>query len=286
MAPLPPEDDVRYTLSNSWNLVKASARILRDDRSLLVFPLLSAVAFVGLLATFVAPTFLVGGPAALFGEARPVGYVLAFLFYMAQYFVAFYFNAALVGAALIHLDGGRPTLADGLRIASDHAAPILGYAAISATVGLLLNAASRRGKLGAGLVSGLLGAAWNLATFLAVPVLVTRNVGPIDALRESARLLRQTWGEQVSGMVGMGLAFGLLGAVLGVLSVGLIVVAAGLGPFGYVPVIAALLVFWVLFALATSAIQGIYRAAVYRYALTGQAGVGFEEVRLEDLARG
>ncbi|CAN5682452.1 DUF6159 family protein [soil metagenome] len=275
---------MQNTLQNSWSLVKASARILNEDRALLLFPLMSGIAFLALMATFVFPAILLGGVETLFGQARVLGFGLVFLLYLVQYFVAFYFNAALVGAALIHLDGGRPTVQDGLQIASDHIRPILGYAAISATVGLLLNSAGRRGRMGGRLVSGVLGTAWNLATFLAVPVLVTRDMGPIDALKESARLLKGTWGEQLSGMLGMGIAFGVMGAGLAAASVGLLVGVAGLGPFGLVPVTLFLFVFWVLFALATPALQGIYRAAVYRYALTGEAGEGFESISMRDMA--
>ena len=53
----------------------------------------------------------------------------------------------------------------------------------------------------------LIGVAWTLATFLVVPVLVTRDVGPIDAVKESAGLLRETWGENLIGNVGLGLVF-------------------------------------------------------------------------------
>jgi hypothetical protein len=275
---------MQNTLQNSWNLVKASAQILNEDRALLLFPLMSGLAFLAIMATFVFPAIFLGGVEALFGQTRVLGFALAFLLYLVQYFIAFYFNAALVGAALIHLDGGRPTVQDGLQIASDHVKPILGYAAISATVGLLLSSAGRRGQRGGQVVSGMLGTAWNLATFLAVPVLVTRDMGPIDALKESARLLKGTWGEQLSGMLGMGIAFGAMGFALAAASVGLVVVAAGLGPFGLVPVLLFLFVFWVLFALATTALQGIYRAAVYRYALTGEAGQGFESISMRDMA--
>lgn len=273
------------TLETSWTLVKASARILNEDRALLLFPLLSAVAFLTLFLTVIAPIFVFGSPEGFFHRWGGFAFVLGFAFYLVQYFVGFYFNAALVGAALIHLDGGRPTLADGLRIASDHVKPLLGYAAIAATVGLFLNSRGRRGQIGGQFVSGILGTAWNLATFLVVPVLVTRDLGPIEALKESARLLRRTWGEQLSGMVGMGVVFGVGSMILGVVSVGLVMGAAGLGPFGLVPVIVLLLAFWVLFALAATALQGIYRAAVYRYALTGDAGHGFEEVAMGEMAK-
>jgi hypothetical protein len=99
---------MRNTLATSWELVSASAAVLNRDRALLVFPLLSGVASVGLALSFLLPTLLVGGPGALFETSTPLGLLLGFLFYLSQYFVVFYFNAALVGAALIHLDGGGP----------------------------------------------------------------------------------------------------------------------------------------------------------------------------------
>ena len=41
-------------------------------------------------------------------------------------------------------------------------------------------------------------------------MLVVENKGPIAALKESTRLLKRTWGEQLAGNVGFGLIFGLL----------------------------------------------------------------------------
>jgi hypothetical protein len=70
--------------------------------------------------------------------------VILFLFYLSQYFVIFFFNSALVGAAMIRLDGGDPTVRDGLRIARSRIVQILGYAAIAATVGLILRVIEER----------------------------------------------------------------------------------------------------------------------------------------------
>jgi hypothetical protein len=203
-------------LARSWTLVKASAAVLRSDKELLLFPVISAVATLLVAASFAVPVFglrLFEG-----GEIGPLGAVVGFLFYLCQYFVIFFFNTALVGAALIRLEGGDPTVADGLRIARSKVGVILGYAAIAATVGLLLRAASERAGVFGRILIGLLGMAWTVGTFLVVPVLVTRDVGPIDAVKESMTLLKRTWGENVAGNVGIGLAFGLL--------TGLVVVAS------------------------------------------------------------
>ena len=189
-------------ISRSWHLVKASAGVLRSDKELLLFPVISGIATLLVAATFMVPVLglrLLEG-----GDIGPLGFVMLFLFYVTQYFVIFFFNTALVGAAMVRLEGGDPTVADGLRIARGKLGAILGYAAIAATVGLLLKAASERAGAFGKILIGLLGMAWTVGTFLVVPILVTRDVGPIDAVKESMTLLKRTWGENVAGNVGIG----------------------------------------------------------------------------------
>ena len=75
---------------------------------------------------------------------------LLFLFYLAQYTVVFFFNTALVGAALIRLEGGDPTISDGLKIAFDRIGVIVEYAALAATVGMFCGSSpSARASSGA-----------------------------------------------------------------------------------------------------------------------------------------
>ena len=198
----------------------------------------------------------------------------------------FYFNTALVGAAMIRLEGGDPTVGDGLRIARSKMGVILGYAAIAATVGLLLRMISEKsGALGK-IVVGLVGMAWTLASFLVVPILVTRDIGPVDAIKESIDLLKRTWGENVAGNVGLGLAFGLLtmGVVLAVVAL-VIGAAAASGPklAIVVGVFGGLLIAAV--AVIQAALTGIYSAAVYRYAVDGQAPAGFAGPQLQSAFR-
>ncbi|MEO8012389.1 MAG: DUF6159 family protein, partial [Dokdonella sp.] len=178
--------------SQSWSLVKASASVLRSDKELLVFPLVSAICSMIVAASFFVPALLGGVFARVGDTGRPdvAMYALLFAFYIVQYAVIIFFNAALVGAALIRLRGGDPTVADGFRIAMSKLPAILGYAVIAATVGVLLRAAQERlGFIGRFIV-GLVGLAWTVATFLVVPVLVTNDVGPVDAVKRSAELLK------------------------------------------------------------------------------------------------
>lgn len=256
--------------SRSWALIKASASVLQKDKELMVFPAVSSVAAIVVAASFLLPLFLMiqGDPQAF--ESRdpsPIWYLWAFAFYMSQYFVIFFFNTALVGAASIRLEGGDPTVADGLRIAWSKVGTILGYAAIAATVGMILRAIEERAGWIGKWIAGLFGAAWTVATFMVVPVLVHKDIGPLDAVKESALLLRKTWGENLIGQGGVGLVFGLIQVGLWMLVGFLAVAAVSTKSVGLVVTVVVIgFLCSLILALLQTALSGIYSAALYRYA--------------------
>ena len=265
-------------ISRSWQLVKASANVLRQDKELVVFPLVSVAALILVVASFAVP--VLGFDLLASASARHLSapaYVLGFLFYFTQYFVIAYFNTALVGAAMMRLDGGDPTLGDGLRIANRRIVAIAGYALIAATVGMLLRALQQRLGFIGRMVVGLLGAAWSVATFMVVPVLAATDVGPVDAVKESARLLRKTWGENVVGQAGMGFVFGFI--FFAVIGMGTVLVVGAIAAQSVALIVAALVVMMLalgITALVHSALAGIYSAALYRYATKGEGMPGFD----------
>lgn len=263
--------------ARSWALVKASAAVLRSDRKLMVFPLLSTIAALLVVASFALPLAYGGALRDLEGNGAPAwAWPLAFAFYLVQYFIVFFFNAALVAAARVRLDGGTPSVRGALRVAGAHWRPLLGYAAIAATVGLVLRAIQERAGFLGRWIAGLLGLAWTVATFLVVPVLVNENLGPVDAIKRSTDHLKRTWGENLIGNGGLGLVFGIL-----IMAWVLACVAAAVA-FGTAGHAMAALATGILgaagvavLALVQAALQGIYAAALHRYAETGDAGAGF-----------
>jgi hypothetical protein len=271
-------------LSRSWALVKASAAVLQQDRKLLLFPLISAVAMFAVLLSFALPVLgmwaLGSGGGSRSMEAQlgsNAVYIVAFLFYLSQYFVIFFFNAALVAAAMARLNGDAPSVRDSLKVAASKWMAILGYAAIAATVGMVLRAIQERVGFVGRIVAGLLGAGWTIATYLVVPVLVAKDVGPVDAVKESALILKRTWGENLVGQAGMGAAFGVLQFLLIVLGVGLITMSVSAGSTFMVMLTLVLVIGAVLLSvLVHGALSGIYAAALYRYATQSGNTQGFD----------
>ncbi len=273
--------------ARSWALMKASAAVLRSDKSLLLFPLLSGLCTLLVAASFLIPVgvMVIGGEhaGADFHERLSVGsYLLMFAFYLVQYFVIIFFQTALTGVALMHLRGEPTSVGAGFALARARLPQILGYALIAATVGLLLRMVQERLGLIGRFVVGLIGLAWTVATFLVVPVLASRDVGPVDAVRHSVELLKRSWGENLIGQGGIGVVFGLLmfvAVLFGALLVGGAIAMHSIA--AVVTAVAIVVLGFILLGLIQSALQGIYAAALYRYAEAGEASAGFDQALLQ-----
>jgi len=276
-------------LSNSWRMMKASGTVLKLDPELLIFPFLSGVAAVLVTLTFIAPFAFVGeGFGALEGmdgDVGYIGYVVGFLYYVVLYSLIFFFNTALVGATMIRLDGGDPKVSDGLEIAFKKMGAILQYAVIAATVGMILRAVEEKAGFVGRMIIGLIGLSWTMATYLTVPVLVTKNVSAIDAVKESADVFRRTWGEQMVANVGIGFATFIIFLVMALISVPLIILTSSVSEVLVIPLVLSLLGGFFLLTLVSSALKGIYSAALYRYATTGDAGEHFTNEMMEGAFR-
>lgn len=274
-------------IKNSWNLMKASAAVLQADKELLIFPILSSIGVLILTAIFVFPMIAVGFFEDMLAEnSQYVTYIVLFLFYVVQYTVIIFANSALVGAAMIRLKGGDPTVGDGFRIAFQHIGNILGYALLSATVGLILRMISERsGNLGRFVIS-LVGLAWNLATYLVVPVLVIEGVGPVEAIKRSAGLLKKIWGEQIVGNFSIGLIFVLVTVLVILLGIPFFILAISLESLALIIAFGVIFVLVLVFlGLINSTLTGIYVAAVYRYAAEGEASGFFDEEMIQGAFR-
>jgi hypothetical protein len=67
-------------ISNSWQLLKASAAVLSADKELIVFPIVSAIAVFIVTAAFALPMLFTGFFDSLMkGDSRILGYIVALI---------------------------------------------------------------------------------------------------------------------------------------------------------------------------------------------------------------
>lgn len=265
-------------------IMSASWQILREDKTLLFLPIASSACLMLLTASFAVPVILGTLTGASVSEDflqnESWSYVSMFLFYVVTYGIAIFFNAALAICVLRKLEGKQATILDGLREALSCFPQILGWALVSATIGVILTAIERRTGFVGSMVARALGLAWSVATFLVVPVLVAERKGPVDAIQESVQLLRRTWGEDLLS----GLGFGLLSffwAIPGVLA---FIIGAGMivsHPILAIAIMVLAILYFPLLGLVLSTMSTIFDVVLYRYARAGTIAPGFDRELLQ-----
>ncbi len=266
------------SLAYTFTIMKASVEVLRKDKELLLFPLFSGICCLIAALSFAIPVFHSDFLRPPSGEELSTGeqvarYAVLFAFYYVTYFIVIFFNSAVVACAIFRMRGGDPDLMTGFRAALARLPQIAGWALVAATVGLILRALQKRSNRVGRIAVGLLGMAWSVVTFMVIPILVVERKGPIDALRESAAMLRKTWGERLVGNFSFGVIFFVL-ALMGL--VPLIV--------GFMAPVMAIKVVMLAFAgfylllliLVQSTLAAIFQAALYLYARDGRAPAGFD----------
>lgn len=271
--------------SRTWALMGASWRVLMLDKELLLFPLLSLIATALVTLTFVGPLAQDQSWLRSDGSVPEIDQFLAyarlFLFYVCTYFTVVFFNAALIAAVHLRLTGGNPTLMDGIRGAWARKSELFAWTLLAATVGLLLKMMKDRSRNVASLLFGVLGVAWSLLTYFVVPILVVEGKGPIEAIKESAAMIKRTWGEELVGGIsygGISFLFSLPAIAVAVLGAGSIMNGELLNG---VLLIGSAIAYAFMLSLTMTTLSSIFHAAVYHYARTGAIPQGFDAALLQ-----
>ena len=256
----------------SWELTKQCWSLLSKNKVLVLFPVLSGMASIAIMITFFIPLFMTGGAQQVqqfqHGQATPERYILLFIFYFCLYLVQTFFSCALMGAANVAFAGGQSSLGVGLELAWERFGRIVVWAAVAATVGVILRTIQERAGLLGKIVIAVMGTAWTILTYFMGPVIVFEDLGVQEGLARSTALIKKTWGEGV----GKGLTFAALSLF------GIIALIVGAIAIGMINILAGVLTFTVgLIALVTvmSAMDGIFKVALYRYACWNMVPEGF-----------
>ena len=276
-----PVDGFFGKLSRSWEFAKISYGIIWDFKGLLIFPILSFISSVLVFASFFVPLlmnedFLAQINAVLEAEGgdaeiNPMAYVVAALFYFVNYFVIVFFNTALTACAMKVVNGEPPTIGYGFSIAIKRLPQIIGWALVSAAIGLILKVIENTSEKFGTIVAALLGTAWTVLTYFVVPVLVVEGVGPVAAVKSSVKTLKGSWGEAALGNFSMGLlAFLVMLPVVAIIAVLGFLAASAQNMVLLGVVVAVGLVVLSIAAAANSAADMVFKAVLYNFS-TGRA---------------
>jgi hypothetical protein len=261
-------------------LTKKSWVLLREHPSLFRFPIYGAVA-----TTLLAIVFLGPGLYLLDGDKLAGAIPLLVIGVYVLSVVGFYFSVGLAAAADMIFRGQDATVADGLAVARGRFSQICGWAAISTAISVLMGVLENQGGIGGQIAARLVGMAWSLVTFLAVPVIAIEGTGPVETLKRSASMFRERWGQQITGNIAIGGAVFLIGVLPAAILIAAGVALWSASSFGgaLLVVVGALLL--AIAMLVSRALSGIFGVALYRYALDGQAVGGFTQEELESAVK-
>lgn len=245
-------------LSNGWTIAKNSFKVLRENKQLIIFPILSGISIILIFASFftVALGFAGWNVDNIPDPGTVQSYIFLFVFYIINYFVIVFFNMALIHCTSLYFKGEEVTIRKGIDFSMSRIGSIFAWAVFAGTVGAILKIIQENvGALGK-IITGIIGVVWSVATFFVVPVIAYENLGPVGAFKKSANLMKEKWGERI----GAGFSFFLIEvvAILGIAIVGFVLASINVIAGVAVAVIGILLLLTVISAVKTIFISAIY----------------------------
>jgi hypothetical protein len=113
-----------------------------------------------------------------------------------------------------------------------------------------------------------------IGIYFVIPVYIYENLPVSKAIKRSAHVFKDTWGETFIGYFGLGLILFPLALI------GLIPIAVGFDVDGLLVGFIIALLYWIIIACLGIAAQGVLKASLYRYATTGKISADIVPERL------
>jgi MFS family permease len=269
-------------IKRGWRLSKQSWAVVKSDKSLLAFPVISVVAAIVTMIIFfgggAGMAVAIGSPWA----ALPLVIIGAYLLTVVGVFA----SVALASCATEALEGRDTTVAQGISAARGRMKLIFAWAAVALFVGILISAIQSllqqvAGGVVSAIVGGLAGFAWAVATFFVIPVIAIDGLGPKEALKTSAHVVKERWGEGVVGSSAIGLITFFVAMLPAIVMMVLGFVLLGSSAVGGGLLIAVGVLVFVIALLFQTTLMAVFRVALYRYATDDKVLGGFDREGLE-----
>jgi hypothetical protein len=259
-------------IKTGFALLAQSARVVRKEPGLIA---VIAIGFILQIAVFIGLFFAVFQRAPEAADFNFPRILWSFLILGASGMVGTLASATVIATAMTRLEGREGSIRDGFRLALEKFPQLVGWTFFAAVVGAIIQLVAERLRLAGKIAAIIGGASWAVATMLVVPVLLFEPIGVIDSIKRSASLVKSRWGEGVTGYGSMAVAMVIL--ALPIMVAGGLLLA--LSPTAAIIVMAAA---FLLTTLVIGALQGVFSAALYRFAAEGTVGAYFGREELEN----
>ncbi len=289
-------------MARSWKQSKAVTAqawgVIRQNPYMLAFPVVAGV--LGIIAFLLiggAGVAAMGWSTVSTGEVSDGSAVVGVIFFAIAAYVATLITQILMGGLVKcadeELQGRDSSFGAGLAAALGRLPALLGWALIETVVGWLISLVQGNGSSNNVFVTilrvvlaSLMAVAWTVITFFVLPLIILRGKGPLQAIKESVKLIRATWGMQVAGGIRIGGIIGLIAVLPGVLVAiaGGFIAAAGT-PAAGVPLLALGVIVVIAAMVLINAMKAIFSVALLHYVEGAQAFGPFSAEELQSAVR-
>lgn len=248
-----------------WRLGGATRRLIMQDKQLFIYPLIAVFISIALGILLVVSFIFMGTGSAL-------DIAMLIIYYILVYFISTYVIIAMLIAFRSHGKKNAISIGEAFTQARQYWKLALEWAIFDAIVTLIIrliegsgrNGSAISGFAGRAIIGSIVGIAFATASMFAIPVIIDNKVGPIDAIKMSAKFIFKNFGKTFGGfayadiyslmiiIVGIALMVGGLILATSVLALGVIV-----GIVGF-----AIFVFGILFSYV---IGNVLRLIIYDY---------------------
>lgn len=265
-------------LSNGWQISMNSFKVLKENKQLIIFPILSGISMILIMGSFFGVMLgLSGWDFDRLEQQDDLVYIgVTLLYYLVNYFVVVFFNVALTHCTRLYFHGEEVSIRKGIDYSISRIGAIFSWALFAATVGTVLKYLQDNAGWVGRIIIGILGIAWSVTTFFVVPVIAYENLGPLGAFKRSAQLMKSKWGESAAATF----SFGLI-QFIAIIIISLPLFMLGAAIHVILGIALALLSAFVIMAIL-SATQTIFISAIY-HNINGDPVQHFNDQFVENL---
>jgi hypothetical protein len=243
-------------IARGWRLTRTAWDVLLSDRTTLLLTGLQALA-----ATAVAiVTFVLSGWVSHPDEDSRL-LLAVVITYLPSMFISTFIGVGLCAAVAAAMDGQHLTIGQALGVSLRRIGQIFVWSLLATGVGLLLEQLAARLPFGTRLLTWLAGTAWSIGTMFVIPILALEGADAPESIRRSAHLIKQQWGEGLTGSLVIGAWTVVVAIPLGI-AVAIVGGAAHSEETAWLLFVAGI----VLLGSVSWAATRVFSVALYRYA--------------------